>query len=82
MCGQVERSPLVNSSCHVQIENLHAVVLKLAIELHNSPHALLLPLTDGCMQGRPIIYIFYVDLSPVHYQSLRYILTLLRILRE
>lgn len=82
MGRQVERSPLLNSSCEIDIEFLHLFLLEKIVKLNYCLNSFILTLSDCKVQRRPVVVVLYVYLCSAHYQYFCYIGTFLRIFRE
>ena len=80
--SQMQSSPLLYTSCHVQIEIVLQVTMltQHLVDLDDGLNALLLPLPRSYMYGRPVVIVLYIGLRSMRYQQLTYVHALLRVL--
>jgi hypothetical protein len=72
--------PLVETTLRIQIKRLHVFVAQHSVQFANRLHSLFLPLSNSCVQRRPVILVCEIRLGTVEHESLCYEVTLLRVL--
>lgn len=80
--SKVQRRPLLDTTCDVQVEQLEFPLGKHVVEPDHCVDAFLLALAHCCVQRRPVVVVLLIHARPIEGQQFEDVAAALRVLRE